>query len=76
MNSLLVCSHCNSVISNVTPACPNCGAVTGRGRRSTDGRQFEAAPQSVFLIVVDALRAGPGRSRPASPPITRTSNDS
>lgn len=64
MNWLLVCSNCGSAISRVTPACPACGAVTGRGRtHPTPPHGRAIAAQSVITIVLDALRTSPGRRK-------------
>lgn len=77
MNSLQVCTQCNGAISSVTQTCPTCGAATGRGRqRTVPGSPHGAAPQGVFLIIIDALRFGPGRRRTGSAPITEAVNDS
>lgn len=72
MNSLLACPHCNGGIPRMTQTCPNCGAMLGRGRGSVRKHQMpDVASQSVFLIVLDALRSGPGKRRPETTSITR-----
>jgi hypothetical protein len=55
MNALHVCPHCDGAISRASRACPSCGAVTVRGR-DLARRSHDAAPQSVFLMVLDAFR--------------------
>lgn len=75
MNSLLVCPNCNGAVSRVTQSCPNCGTVIGRGRAGRDAEIPYVASQSVFLIVVDALRSGPGKHRPETTSITKAVGD-
>lgn len=65
MNTLLVCPHCDGVISRVNQTCASCGAAIRHGSHgSGDGQRVDFASQSVFMTVVDVLfrRAGPRHS--------------
>ena len=56
MNALLACPHCQGAISRTSRTCPSCGRTTVRGQQLVS-RKRDTAPQSVFMMALDALHA-------------------